>query len=166
MAAQRGSARKAADVLQGRIPAETLRYWAETSHKDRYLQIRNEVVPAIHAKLAAELEDTARHALERTNTAMDVAGDELQAAETADTLEDRARRLNMANTAGTLARNLATIGGITAQHVRPMRDMPTAVVEHRTADQALKRLRAIQATIEGTCQTVEGGAGAVESEEA
>ena len=53
------------------------------------------------------------------------------------------------------ARNIATVGGIAASHVKPMRDMPSAIVAVPDVDSLLAGLRRLVNTpIDGTADEI------------
>jgi hypothetical protein len=87
------------------------------------------VLPRIHAKLAAEAEDPAR---------------EYALAERA-TLERCYKELPKlgAHEAAGAARNLATSRGISTDKANLLRSRPTAIVEHRSAEEILRKWAAL-----------------------
>jgi hypothetical protein len=112
-----GNTREAAKRLareRHRIPRGTLELWARRTYAARYDELRAELVPKIHAKLATEMEDALRQGLEVQTIALAKTRERLEAGQSKDPAAD--------------TRSVATANGITAQHVRVFRDRPTALV--------------------------------------
>ncbi len=125
-----GNYRRASNQLRAQghpVPAKTIENWHK---KDpvRYQAVREGAVAEVHSLLAGEFEDVARASLELQNELLDETRRQLQAGEIKN--------------ADSAARNVATVGGIAAQHIRPMRDMPSRVVEVRDVAEILRSLEA------------------------
>jgi hypothetical protein len=99
------------------IPRATIRDWATKTQTERYQRLRVELVPRIHAKIAAECEDTAELAgrLERE-----------MLVKLAKDYKDLAPR----DQAGAI-RNVSTVKAINVDKAALLRGQPTEIVEHR-----------------------------------
>lgn len=139
--ALQGNAYKASEATG--IPRRTLDEWKNHTHKDRYEQIREEVIPKVHAQIAAECED-----LTRGYAALEARG--LQS------LEQSWDELKPSEQAAALPR-IATVKGINADKARVYRDRPSRITEHRGDVDVL--LRGLQTqgvlTVEGTAEEVQ-----------
>lgn len=115
------SYRRAAEMVG--IPAETLLGWRKHRFKDRYEQMREELAPKIRQRIAQQAEDLALVLAEK----------ELEGIASIDfsALAHRDR-------AGAL-RNITTSKGINLDKVAVLRQLPTAVIEHRQAGDILKK---------------------------
>ena len=125
------------------IPRPTLEKWTSRQHVERYERIREQVLPRIHAKLAAESEDLARAYAEAEHATLERFREELP-------------NLRAHEAAGAV-RNLATSRGISTDKANLLRNRPTAVVEHRQAEDIIRRLQAVgvleeDELIEGTVE--------------
>lgn len=110
------------------VPVSTIQLWGERE-AERYAKIRDDLVPRIHANLAQDSEDLARKALHA-------------AANTIDDYETAREEKNLkaANALSSMARNIATVSGISLDKVAPLRQRPSQIIEHRTPEQNMKRL--------------------------
>jgi hypothetical protein len=99
------------------IPRPTIEGWVRRVHSQRYQQLRAELVPRIHAKIAAECEDTAELAgqLER---------------EMLVKLAKDYKELAPRDQAGAI-RNVSTTKAINVDKAALLRGQPTEIVEHR-----------------------------------
>jgi hypothetical protein len=99
------------------VPFQTLHQWATKTQTERHQQLRAELVPRIHAKIAAECEDTAELAgqLERQMIVK---------------LAKDYKELAPRDQAGAI-RNVSTTKAINVDKAAPFRGQPTEIVEHR-----------------------------------
>lgn len=123
-----GSPTKAAEETG--IPEATLRRWAKDTHAARYHAIREQVMPRIHAEIAAESEDLARlwGQLERKGV------EDLH--ETWDQLKTPEKSAAL--------RNATVSRGISIDKASLLRGKPTSIVENRTPDELLRKLASSQ----------------------
>jgi hypothetical protein len=99
-------------------------------HSQRYQQLRQELVPRIHAKIAAECEDTARFAGQVEREML---------VKLAKDFEQLAPR----DQAGAI-RNVSTVKAINVDKAALLRGQPTEIVEHRQgADELWAELEAM-----------------------
>jgi len=110
------------------IPAETLRSWANNTHTAQYEQIRSELVPRIHAKIASLHEDNARTALEAQALAIQLTHQQLASGQVKQP--------------STIARDLGTVVGIATDKANLQRGRPTTITEHRDIAGILRSLEA------------------------
>ncbi len=131
-----GNTRRAHRALKERglqISRSTLLKWATERHVDRYDELRREVIPKVHDRMARESEDLAieygeaeRKTLERYLQVLP----ELKPAEAAGA-----------------ARNMATSRGIATDKALTLRGQPTQITEHRSVDETLKALARLGAKV-------------------
>lgn len=131
-----GNARRASRELEEKglkIPRTTLQKWSQSQHVERYAELRREVMPRIHDRMARESEDLAieygeaeRKTLERYLQVVPV--------------------LKPAEAAGA-ARNMATSRGIATDKALTLRGQPTQITEHRSVDETLKALARLGAKV-------------------
>lgn len=110
------------------IPAETLRSWAKNQHAHQYEQIRSDLVPRIHARIATQHEDVARQALEAQALAIQLTHQQLASGN--------------AKQPSTIARDLGTVAGISTDKANLQRGRPTHITEHRDIAGILRSLEA------------------------
>lgn len=142
--AERASRELAATGLV--IQARTLRRWLTTQHRERYHEIREQLVPRIHARIAAVHEDLAQQAgvVEQqvlSSLLEKVWNDELSASD-----------LHQA------VRNLAVSTGVHSDKAALMRNKPTVIVEHRSAADIARELAELRPDVlvfEGEAELVE-----------
>lgn len=120
-----GSVRKASK--QTGIPFKTLDRW-KVRLADRYEQIQADVVPRLHAQLAAEAEAAAFDAMDAQRLALELTRTQLNTGEIKD--------------ASTATRNLATVAGIMTDKAALLRGRPTAIIEQRNTDEILNSMAA------------------------
>lgn len=124
------------------VARTTVVSWLDDGRRrERYEAIRREMGPELEAQAVAGLqsfivraEEAKRGALEQVITAIDE-GD----------LKDPAKTL----------KDVAIAQGIGVQKILELTNRPTAIVEHRTPEEAYARLRALGAVIEGTADTLD-----------
>lgn len=112
-----------------KIPARTLYDWRTKYMVDEYLQIRDEILPGLKAKMAESLEEIA------------LKGSEVQMA-ILERLEKAVPRLDEKE----LGRNLREVSiptGIAVQRSGELRGDATVVIGHENPEIALKKLRAM-----------------------
>lgn len=135
-----GTGSKASEVTG--IPERTLQSWRSV-HADRYHQIRQEVLPAIHARMAVDSEDLALEwaALERRGlTDLQDTWDELKPADKSAAL-----------------RNATVSRGISVDKALLLRGQPTSIVKHDvSADIRALVTAGIADVVEGTAEEVQG----------
>lgn len=119
---------------------ETLTNWVKRTHRDRYLEMRQEIEPKVRAILAAEHEDAALRALEKGKQALDMVD--------ASEVEPKER--------GKLVQQLAVASGIHSDKAAAYRGRPTEVIEHRHAVEIMTKLRAVNPAlvVDGTATEV------------
>lgn len=125
-----GNTRLAAKNLKERghpVSRDTLQGWKRT-HRERYEEIRRELVPVIHAKIASEAEDVIRRSHHAELKLLDQLDDAIEKGD-----------LSARDTAQAL-RNVSTTKGITMTHLPPLRDKPSQIVEHRHGEDVLRAL--------------------------
>lgn len=117
-----GSPQRVSDELE--IPAATISAWKKT-HAERFAEIRVRYAGEVQKKLAAEHEDVAALALEKER-------------QTLDALDvSRLAYKDMANTAA----KLAYVASTHSDKARAARDMPTHIIEHKSAEDSLDSMR-------------------------
>jgi len=131
-----GNARRASRELEEKglkIPRTTLQKWSQSQHVERYTELRREVMPRIHDRMARESEDLAieygeaeRKTLERYLQVVP----ELKPAEAAGA-----------------ARNMATSRGIATDKALLLRGRPSEITEHRNVGEIIRALKAKGATV-------------------
>jgi len=109
-----------------RISRSTLDRWTRTSHAERYLALRAELVPKVHAKIAEECEDMARRLAEVER-------------ETVEKFQQELPSLKASEAAGAV-RNITTSKGINVDKAAAYRGRPTAIVEHRPSEEIMREL--------------------------
>lgn len=103
------------------IDCDTVRYWRDRKHADRYQQIRTEVFPKLHAKIAAMHEDIARAALEKQREGLDRLNlDDIRPADMPAALQ-----------------KLSIVGGVATDKAWMGRDKPTVITENRSGTELL-----------------------------
>ena len=112
------------------IPVQTLCYWRDESHTQRYEEIRAEVAPRIREVVADECESLA--------VAYAQAERETLGTFDANSLEQREKP-------GAI-RNLATAKAINVDKAQLLRDRPTAIVQRSTAEELLRSLGDLDGT--------------------
>jgi hypothetical protein len=105
---------KAVDIS---IPRPTIEGWVRKIHRERYQQLRHELVPRIHAKIAAECEDTAELAGQLEREMLVKLGKDY-------------KQLAPRDQAGAI-RNVSTTKAINVDKAALLRGQPTEIVEHR-----------------------------------
>lgn len=128
MALSGGNSRLASRRLKVRglsIPHQTLQSWVSKTQLERYDEVRREVVPRVHARIAAEHEDLARLEAEAERKALEV-------------FLSKAENMSAAE-ASTAGRNWAVTRGISTDKANTMRGKPTGIVEHRVTAKELWR---------------------------
>lgn len=138
-----GNTRRAARQLKAAglsIPRETLRGWIETVHSERYAELRTELVPRIHAKIAEESEDLARREAELAHKVL-------------DRLETELPDIPARDLPGAL-RNLDTGKAINVEKSLLTRSQPTVIVGRQSPDELWRQLKRIapQLFVEGTAE--------------
>lgn len=143
-----GNTRKASERLALRgaeIPYRTLQEW-KTSRASRYADIRERTLAQVHERMAAECE-----ALVEAEAKVEW--------DLVKHLGGNIEELNPKDAAGAI-RNMATARGINTDKRAVLRGQPTEIVEHRNADDLLRRLQSMgiiepsKPTIEGTAQEI------------
>jgi hypothetical protein len=99
------------------VPRRTLRTWVERTQVERYLRLRAELVPRIHAKIAQECEDSAELAGQLERRMLAKLGEDFE-------------KLPPRDQPGAI-RNVATVKGINVDKAALLRGQPTEIVEHR-----------------------------------
>lgn len=99
------------------IPRATIQVWTTKTKTERYQQLRAELVPRIHAKIAADCEDTATEAARLERKMLAKLGDDF------DQIAPR-------DQAGAI-RNVSTVKAINVDKANLLRGQPTGIVEHR-----------------------------------
>lgn len=122
------NAHKALAAMGYHIPPGTLEDWKNRTHADRYQQVRDELVPQVHARIAEECEDNARLAAEIEALALEATRQQLATGDLKD--------------ASSAARNMATVRGINIDKASLLRGRPTSIVETRDATEVLRSLAA------------------------
>lgn len=125
LAVHAGNARVASEMTG--VPERTLRNWRNQSHVERYAEIRREIMPKIRQRLAAMHEDNAAMALEKAREAM--AGldpDKLSHSEKAKATQQ-----------------LAVASGVYTDKASILRGLPSAIEEHATAEEIIRRFRGV-----------------------
>lgn len=122
------------------IPSRTLYYWRSELHPDRYRDICEEIAPQIEQRVVHLQRELAVRA---TNAA-------LQAVD----LEHKRIALGEVKDAAASARNLSTVAGISVDKILSLTGRPTSITEHRTPEQAMKRLKTLHPGlfVEGTAE--------------
>lgn len=141
-----GNASRAHDELKAQglaVSRQTLHKWATELHADRYEHVRLEVLPRIYGKIAQETEDLTRRYAKAEH-------------KTLDRYEEELPNLKAGEVASAL-RNLATSRGISTDKANVLRDRPTAIVEHKSASEILRRLTEI-GVIDGTAEELPSAA--------
>ena len=148
-----GNARRASRELEEKglkIPRTTLQKWSQSQHVERYAELRREVMPRIHDRMARESEDLAieygeaeRKTLERYLQVVP----ELKPAEAAGA-----------------ARNMATSRGIATDKALLLHGRPNQISEHRPIEETLKALSRLGAKVTlPTGHVFEGSADEIEA---
>jgi hypothetical protein len=131
-----GNTRRAHRQLEARgltIPRETLKDWTTRHHLARYEEVRLEVLPRVHAKLAQESEDLAREYAAAEHAALDRFRAELPNLRAAD--------------AASAVRNLATSRGISLDKAHVLRGRPSSIVERRDPAEIVDALARLGVTV-------------------
>lgn len=129
-----GSPTKAAEACG--VPKSTLIAWRDASHTTEYERIRSEVMPRVHAQMAAQSEDLAR-----------VYADLEQKA--AAQMETQLHELKANETAGAL-RNFTVARGVSIDKAALLRGQPTSRVEHSIDDTTARLIRLGIDVVDGT----------------
>lgn len=133
-----GSVSKVAEITGVNI--HTLRSWCDKVHRERYLELRRDYAPKVHARLAVQYEDAAAEAIEKAR----------QGIELIDPSTTKAGELPK------LVQALVTSAAISTDKARISRDMPTAIVQKQDATELLDSLSrsAPGAIVEGTAEEI------------
>lgn len=122
------------------IPARTLCAWRTDQHPERYRDICNEVAPQIEARVIHLQRELAVRATETALLAADLERDRLSKGDVKD--------------AASSARNLSTVAGIAVDKIMSLTGRPTSVIEHRTVDESLNKLKRLGLVVEGTAEEI------------
>lgn len=128
------------------IPPKTLENWARTIHPERYERIQADIVPRLHARIAANAERNALDAMEAQQLALEITRRQLANGDIKD--------------ASGATRNLATTAGIMTDKAALLRGRPTAIIEQRSPDEILNSMAAKLQRLTG--QTFDADTTAVE----
>jgi hypothetical protein len=125
------------------IAVTTVKSWLDPDRgrRERFEQLKREMGPELEAQAVAGLQAfivRAEHAKRGALEAVIVDIDNGDVKDPAKTLKD-----------------VAIAQGIGVQKILELTNRPTAIVEHRTPEEAYARLRALGAVIEGTADTLE-----------
>lgn len=110
------------------IPHQTLENWKSHTNTERYERIQADIVPRLHARLAAEAERNALDAMDAQQLALAVTRQQLANGDIKD--------------ASGATRNLATTAGIMTDKAALLRGRPTAIIEQRSPDEILNSMAA------------------------
>ena len=138
-----GNTHRAARQLSAQgmaIPRGTLEKWANRQHVDRYARVREELLPKIHAQIAADCEELA------------ALGAQLER-ETLEKYREELPNLR-ASEAASAVRNIATSKAINVDKATLLRNRPTQIVEHRDASELIRKLEAV-GVIEGSVSEID-----------
>lgn len=120
------------------MPEETLRVWAKEMHADRYREIRTELVPQIHAKVAQDSEDLALSLAEAEKQTLEQFMGQIEELDPKDTT--------------TALRNLTVSKGINVEKAQLGRDRPTAIVQQRELAYVRAALQQLGVLVNGTAE--------------
>lgn len=140
-----GNARQARErLLAGGIDVSesTLKYWRNDRFPERYRQACEDTAPQIEAQVVDFQRELAYRASQAAQHAVALELERIDAREVKD--------------ASASARNLATTAGIAVDKVLSLTGRPTTIHEHRTPEQAMKRLRTLHPGlfVEGTADEI------------
>jgi hypothetical protein len=141
LALHAGNRRAASEALAREgveIPQDTLRHWLERK-RDRYDELRTELLPRIRERIAQQSEDLAQAYAEKELELLAGLKDEPMKP------SDRA----------SVIRNLSTSRGISVDKAMAMRGMPTQIVEHRTADHTWAKLKEMGLVVDSTAEELD-----------
>jgi len=129
------------------IPRSTLDKWTRSQYVERYIALRTELVPKVHAQVAAGCEDMVRRLSEVES-------------DLAEKVEKEMPNLKAGEAAGAL-RNVSTAKGINATHAAAYRGRPTEIVEHRPSEEIMRELERFaidkperKPSVEGTAEEI------------
>jgi hypothetical protein len=127
------------------IPLSTLDDWRKKTHRERYLVIREQVVPQIQQRIAAESEDLARTYAELER-------------DVAEQFKSQLAHLKPHEAAGAM-RNLTTSRGISIDKAQLLRGQPTSIEVKADITEILRGLvaRGVGNYTDGTATEVPAG---------
>jgi hypothetical protein len=108
------------------VPEGTLRYWADTSHHERYLEITTQVAGKVEDVIVQEARETASLAAQLERSALEAAQAQIDAGQAKDPSQ--------------VAQRASTVKGINVDKLLQLTGRPTHIVENRTADELLRKL--------------------------
>jgi hypothetical protein len=160
LAIHAGNSEDAADTLKQAgltIPARTLRDWKQCQYPELYREIHDTHGHEIEQALVPELRDTAILAAHGTRRGVEKSIEQLESGQAKDP--------------STVARNLATVAGISIDKLYLATDRPGLITEHRDAAEILRSLaskvpKAVEGTaVEITTSEITGGVSVPEGAE-
>jgi hypothetical protein len=143
LALQNGNTRAASRDLaeQGcEVPRETLRYWRNHLHIERYEQIAQQLAPKIEERIVSRLRENIEAKLEASRLATDLERQRIEAGDVKD--------------ASAVVRNMDTGIGIGVTKILELTGRPTAVIEHRNTDELLNKLERMGVAIDSTAEEI------------
>lgn len=152
LALHAGSPQQASEALaeQGiSIAKQTLHRW-KTQHAERYEQVRKEASSQIADRIASEAEAFMLAAAETERLALRKLHEQIEN----DQIKDVSSAL----------RNITTSKALNNDKIAsPLRGRPSVVVERRTADEALKRLERLAASVDSSAEEIQDARSVVTS---